>query len=155
MGGLKPITISNSAFNFCKYTMAITLWLSVILKSELLLAIAFIVLIISAIAKVEKSPLVLFYSNTFDKIFKYKEIIIEENAICFAHTVGAVFSGVALILIQFLSPVSGWILVGILAVMKSIASFGFCGAAKLYTCLNNPSGKCCRGGLFAKKCLDK
>ena len=109
MGGLKPVTISNSAFNFCKYTMAIILWFSVILKSELLLAIAFIVLIISAIAKVEKSPLVLFYNNTFDKIFKYKEIIIEENAICFAHTVGAVFSGVALILIQFLSPVSGWI----------------------------------------------
>ena len=153
MAGLKPVTISNSAFNFCKYTIAIMLWTSLLLKNEILVGIAFAILLISAIVKVEKAPLILLYHNILDKILKYKEIVVEENSICFAHTFGAIIAAVALLLMQFVNPMAGWITVGVLAFLKSIASFGFCGAAKLYTCLNNPNGKCCRGGLFAKKCI--
>lgn len=155
MAGLKPVTVSKSAFNFCKFTIAALLWASLIIKSEILLLLAFVILTVSAIVKVQKAPLVLLYHNTIDKIIKSQDIVLEEKSLCFAHTVGAIMSLAALVLIYFVSPLAGWILVGVLAFMKTMASCGFCGAAKLYTCLNNPNGKCCRGGLFAKKCLKK
>lgn len=43
---------------------------------------------------------------------------------------------------------------GILALLKSSAAFGFCGAAKLYTCLNNTEGECCRTGKKIKHIKD-
>lgn len=155
MAGLKPVIVSKSAFNFCKFTIAAMLWVSLIWNSEILLILAFIILTASAIVKVQKAPLLFLYHITIDKIIKSEEIVLEEKSIAFAHTVGALMSGAALIIIYFVSPFPGWVIVGVLAFMKSIAAFGFCGAAKLYTCVNNPNGKCCRGGLLAKKCLKK
>jgi hypothetical protein len=155
MAGLKPVLVSNAAFNFCKYTMAILLWIAFILNSKILLLLAFVILVISAIVKVQKSPFVQIYLHTVGKILKSEEVVIEENSIWFAHTVGAVFTGFGIFFVYFHNPIIGWGIIGVLAFMKSIASFGFCGAAKLYTCLNNPNGKCCRVGKATKNCVVK
>ncbi len=148
---MKPVTVSKGAYAFCRYTIAGSLWLSIMLQSKILAAACFIVLLLSAILKIGKAPLIVLYSNTIDKILPSGKIVLEENAMSFAHTVGAVFSFTALIFLYFINPLTGWIITGILAVLKSSAAFGFCGAAKLYSCLNNPKGTCCRFGKRVKK----
>jgi urea transporter len=114
----------------------------------------FVVLVLSAILKVKRAPLVVLYSYTIDKLFPSNKIILEQKSIAFAHTVGAIFSLLGLIFIKFGNPVAGWILIGVLALLKTSAAFGFCGAAKLYTCLNNPDGQCCRVGKRVKRIKD-
>lgn len=151
MSGFKPVTVSNGAFNFCKYTMALLLWISIVFHLKLLVALVFCILILSAILKVKKSPLVLIYTYTVEKQFPSKKIVLDEKAICFAHKVGAVMSGIALIFLYLIHPLTGWIITAALAVLKSSAAMGFCGAAKLYSCLNNPNGQCCRIGKKVKK----
>lgn len=151
MKGYKPVEIPEGAFNFCKFTIAILLWCSLILQSKVLLVFSFLILVLSAILKVRRAPLVFLYANTFDRLFKSKIVLIDENAVRFAHIVGAVFSGIALVFLYFINPLAGWIVTGILAVLKTSGALGFCGAMKLYGCLSNPNGTCCRVGKKIKK----
>ena len=147
----RPVEISSNAFNFCKYGIASLLWISIILQSKLIVILVFAILIISAILKVRRAPLVLLYTFTIDKLIKSKRIILDERAVRFAHIVGASFSGVALVFLYFLNPLTGWIITSILAVLKTSGAMGYCGAMKLYSCLNNPNGQCCRVGKKVKK----
>lgn len=149
-----PVNVSNGAFNFCKYTIAALLWASIIMKNTYILWFCFGVLVLSAVLKVKRAPLVVLYSYTIDRLFPSKRIVLEQRSIAFAHTVGAVFSLMGLIFINLENPLAGWILVGVLAFLKTTAAFGFCGAAKLYTCLNNPNGQCCRVGKRVKAIKD-
>jgi hypothetical protein len=151
----KPVAVSHGAFNFCKYTMASIFWLSLILQSKVLVLVGFSILLLSAVLKVRNAPLVFLYTHTIDKIFPTKKEILDEKAVCFAHIVGAVMSGLALLFLYFIHPLTGWILTGVLAVLKTSASFGFCGAMKLYGCLNNPNGQCCRASKKVKQCKAK
>ena len=147
----RPVEISSGAFNFCKYGIATLLWLSVITQSKLLVIIAFVILVLSVLLKVRRAPLVLLYNYTADKFIKSKRIILDEQAVRFAHIVGAVFSGTALVFLYFINPLTGWIITGILALLKTSGAMGYCGAMKLYSCLNNPNGQCCRVGNKVKK----
>ncbi|MDF2890608.1 MAG: hypothetical protein K0R80_975 [Clostridia bacterium] len=147
----RPVEVSNGAFNFCKYGIATLLWLSIIVQSKLLVGICFAILVLSAIFKVKKAPLVMLFTRTADYFIKSKRIILDERAVRFAHIVGAVFSGIALIFLYFIHPLTGWIITGILALLKTSGAMGYCGAMKLYSCLNNPNGQCCRVGKKVKK----
>lgn len=147
----RPAELPNGAFNFCKYTIAVLLWGSLLLQNRLLVVICFAILVLSAILKVKRAPLVFLYTYTLDKIFPSKRIILDENAVWFAHIVGGLFSGVALVFLYVIHPFTGWVLTGILALLKTSGALGFCGAMKLYGCLTNPNGKCCRAGKKMKK----
>lgn len=147
----RPVEISSSAFNFCKYGIASLLWLSIIVQSKLLVIIVFAILVLSALLKVRRAPLVLLYTFTVEKLIKSKRIILDEKAVRFAHIVGAVFSGAAILFLYFINPLAGWIITGILALLKTSGAMGYCGAMKLYSCLNNPNGQCCRVGKRVKK----
>ncbi|MBU3146760.1 DUF4395 family protein [Clostridium sp. CF012] len=148
----RPVVVSRGAFNFCKYTVASIFWLALIFHNKLLVAVGFSMLLLSAILKVKNAPLVFLYTYTIDKIFPSKSEILDEKAVCFAHIVGATMSGIALLFLYFIHPLTGWILTGVLAVLKTSASFGFCGSMKLYGCLNNPNGQCCRASKKVKQC---
>lgn len=147
----KPVEISTGAFNFCKYSIAFILWASVLLKSKELVLLCFVILVISAILKVKKAPLVYFYTQTFQRHFKSQPLILDENSVWFAHTVGAVVSALALVFLYFINPFIGWVITIVLAILKTSGAFGFCGAMKLYGCMNNPNGNCCRMGKKIKK----
>lgn len=147
----RPVEISSGAFNFCKYGIASLLWLSIIVQSKPLLIIVFAILVLSVLLKVRRAPLVLLYTFTTDKFFKSKRIILDEQAVRFAHIVGAIFSGIAIVLLYYINPLAGWIITGILALLKTSGAMGYCGAMKLYSCLNNPNGQCCRVGKKVKK----
>jgi hypothetical protein len=107
------------------------------------------------ILKVKNAPLVFLYTYTINKKIPSKIEILDEKSVCFAHIVGAIMSGIALLFLYFIHPLTGWIITGVLAVLKTSASFGFCGAMKLYVCLNNPNGNCCRIGKKVKRCKVK
>ncbi|MBU3190358.1 DUF4395 family protein [Clostridium bowmanii] len=151
----RPVAVSHAAFNFCKYTMASIFWLALIFQNKLLVVLGFSILILSAIFKVKDAPLVFLYTHTINRIYPSKIEILDEKAVCFAHIVGATMSGIALMFLYFIHPLIGWILTGVLAILKTSASFGFCGAMKLYSCLNNPKGQCCRIGKKVKQCKIK
>ncbi|MBU3113886.1 DUF4395 family protein [Clostridium lacusfryxellense] len=147
----RPVVVPHAAFNFCKYSVASIFWLSLIFQNKLLVLVGFLLLLLSALLKVKMAPLVLLYTYTIDKIFPSKSEILDEKAVCFAHMVGTIISGIALLFLYFLNPIIGWILTGALAVLKTSASLGFCGAMKLYSCLNNTNGQCCRVGKKVKQ----
>ena len=151
----RPVAVPHAAFNFCKYTVASIFWLSIIFQSRELVVVGFLILLLSALLKVKNAPLVFLYTYTFNKKFPSKIGILDEKAVCFAHMVGAIMSGIALLFLYYIHPFIGWIITGVLAVLKTSASFGFCGAMKLYSCLNNPNGKCCRIGKKVKQSTSK
>lgn len=155
MGKCKPVEITEGSFAFCRYTLAGTLWLSVIFRNIEILAFVVIILILSVILKAEKAPFIWLYRNTVDRLKPSKKIYVNEYAIRFAHGVGAVFGGIGLGIISFINPLAGWIFIGILAILKTSGAMGYCGAMKLYDCLYNSDGQCCRFGNKVKNAVNK
>jgi hypothetical protein len=152
MAGFKPVSISNGAFAFCRYTVAVIFWVALILGSRELVLAGFVILVLSALLKVRKAPLIVLYTATVEKLFPSDQVIVDEKGIRFAHIVGAVVSGLCLLLLYFTKGNAGWIMTGFLALLKTSAALGFCSALKLYNCMN--SGSCCRVGKLVRKFKD-
>ncbi len=142
----KPVSVPKAAFAFCRYSIAVLIWLSLIFHLKIILIFVLTIFVLSAILKVQKSPMVLFYSYTINKIIKSSDEILNEHAMRFAHIMGSIFSVICLFLLYFVSDQVGWVAVFIFALLKSISAFGFCPASKLYECATNDS--CC---VFIKK----
>ncbi|MEG0542342.1 MAG: DUF4395 family protein [Angelakisella sp.] len=148
----KPAAITKGSFAFCRATVAILLWLSILLRSVPLLFVVFLIMLFSAIFKVERAPLILLYRFTADRLHKSETIVVDERGIFFSHVVGSVFAALCLILLFLFDGLLPWVVTGLFAVLQTSAAFGFCSALKLYNCMNN--GTCCRVGRFAKKVRD-
>jgi hypothetical protein len=142
----KPVSVPSAAFVFCRYTIAILIWLSLILQNRVILFVVLGIFILSAVLRIKRAPLIVLYAYTVNKIIKSKEVILNEYAMRFAHTVGIVFSLISLGLLYFVNDLAGWIMVFLFALLKSVSALGFCPAAKLYDCATN--GSCC---MLAKK----
>lgn len=142
----KPVSVSRAGFAFCRYAMAILVWLSLIFQIKWILLIVFLVFAFSALLKIQRSPMILFYKYTIGKVIKSKDEILNENAMRLAHIIGAIFSLICLLFLYFFNVKIGWILVFIFAILKTVSSFGMCPASKLYECMGNDS--CCA---FMKK----
>jgi hypothetical protein len=152
MAAFKPATISKGSFAFCRIVVAGLLWLSIILRIKWLVGVVFLIMLFSAILKVEKAPLILLYKYTVDKIKQSENVIVDEKGIYVSHLAGAIFSIVCLVLLYFANPIAAWIVTGLFAVLQTSAACGFCSVLKLYACMTN--GTCCRVGKFAKKVKD-
>lgn len=142
----KPVSVSASAFTFCRLSLAILIWLSLIFHSKSILIAVFVIFALSAILKIQKAPMILLYSYTINKLIKSKDEILNEHAMRFAHIMGSILSFICIILLYFVSEKVGWTAVFVFALLKSISAFGFCPASKLYECSTNDS--CCA---FMKK----
>lgn len=137
---MKNVTIQENAFIFCRYTIAILIWIALFLKSVWILVVVLIILVLSALLKVQKAPMVFIYTNTLGRLIKSKDVILDERAMQFAHTMGTVLAIISLTILYFNGPI-GWIFVAIFAVLKTISAFGLCPAYKLFGCM--ASGGCC------------
>lgn len=142
----KPVSVPKSAFTFCRYSIALLVWLSLFLQSKPIMILVFFILLFSAVLKVGRAPMILLYSYTINKIIKSKEEILNEQAMRFAHIFGSILSLVCLLFLYFINENVGWVMVFCFGLLKSISAIGFCPASKLYDCLNNDS--CC---VFLKK----
>lgn len=146
----KPVSVQENAFAFCRYTVAVILIIALIFQIKEFVILAFLILLFSAIFKVQKAPLILLYNYTFEKLRKSDTVLIDEKGIQFAHTIGAIFSLICIILLYSPFVLAGWIATFVLIILKSSAAFGFCGAAKFYSCMSN-GGSCCRIGKKVNK----
>ena len=142
----KPVAVPKAAFAFCRYSIAILIWLALIFHAKTIIWIVLAIFLLSAILKIRRAPMILLYRWTVNKIFKSKDEILNEHAMAFAHIMGSVFSVICLSLLYFTDERIGWIAVFCFAILKSISAFGFCPASKLYECATNDS--CCA---FIKK----
>lgn len=148
----KPATITKGSFAFCRATVAILVWITILLKIKWLLVVVLILMLWSAIAKVEKAPLILLYKNTVESRKATELVVVDERGIYISHLVGAIFSAVCLILLYLPKENFGWAMTIIFALLQTSAAFGYCSALKLYTCMT--SGTCCRFGKTVKKIKD-
>ena len=131
------VNISKNAFTFTKVVVGILFLIALILKIKWILIITFFILLASVLLKSKKDPLVILYSNTLDRIIKPKIELMDLNAIRFANLLGLCFNIIALIFLYFISPIVGWAIVLLMALLKTASAFGFCGGVKLYSCMNN------------------
>ncbi|MGE5329175.1 MAG: DUF4395 family protein [Deltaproteobacteria bacterium] len=138
----RPVSVSKGAFIFCKWTVAIIIWASLIFRIKWLILLACGILVLSAILKIQKAPLIFLYTQTIDRIFKSPNEILDECGMQFAHTLGGVLTLICALLLYFVNDTAGWIMVFIVAIAKTAGAMGFCTALKLYGCMS--SGGCCR-----------
>lgn len=149
MAEFKPVTITKGSFAFCRYTVAVLLWLSLILQRKELVVAVFVIMVLSVLLKVRRAPLIVLYHQTIDRIFPSKPVTVDEKGIRFAHEVGAVFSLMCLVTLYWGRPIAGWILTALLAILKTSSALGYCSALKIYECMN--AGTCCRVGKLVQK----
>lgn len=133
--------VESAGFAFCRYGVMIIVWLAFIFRIKELVLLTFIILLFSAIFTVKYAPMVVIWRYSLGLIIKGKKEVLNVKAMRFAHMLGSVLSGACVILLYSGLDYAGWILTGILAIMKTISALGFCPASKLYVCMS--SGGCC------------
>lgn len=134
-------SVKSAEFAFCRYSVAVLVWLSIIFASKEMVLVVFIILFLSAIFTVKYAPMILLWRYTFGLVIKSKNEILNVKAMRFAHSIGTVLAGICLLFLCFGNPFIGWGFVWFLAIMKTISALGVCPASKLYVCMQN--GGCC------------
>ena len=131
--------VPKKGFAFCRFTIAILLWITVItlfFGIKWVIFIPFSIMLLSGILTVKRAPLIMLYKMLFDRNGKGETDVLNVSSIRFSHFVGSFFSlMVILFLYIFKINIVAYIFLGILTVLQTIAAFGFCSAQKLYECL--------------------
>jgi hypothetical protein len=136
------VKIPKNAFLFCRIGVALIAWAALIFKIKSLILLTFLILALSVILKIRKAPMVWIYSNTIERIkgLKSKEVSLDESGMRFAHSLGAIFCGLCVLLL-YLNYEYAWLFVSGFVILKTISAIGLCPAEKLYKCMC--SGGCC------------
>ena len=132
--------VQRNAFVFCRYSVAILIWVALFLQNIYVLAAVFVILALSALLKVHRAPMIWIYTNTLGRLITSPEVVLNVKAMRFAHTSGAVLALVSLALVYHGNPFA-WLFVGLFAALKTLSALGFCPAYKLYGCVS--AGGCC------------
>ena len=139
MSSTQMAIVPKKAFAFCRFTICILFWITLILlffDIKWMIFIPFIIMLLSGILTVKKAPLILLYKVLFDRNGKGETEVLNVNSIRFSHYVGSTFSLIVILFIYiFKINIVAYIFVGILTFLQTIAAFGFCSAQKLYECL--------------------
>lgn len=138
----KPVAVSKSAFIFCRTTLTVLVWASLIFHWKWMALLSVAILALSALLRIEKAPLIWVYTNCIDRFVPSAKEILDEDAMGFAHSLGALINLMAVLFLFLGNETVGWSIIFILAIIKTIGALGFCPASKLYNCLT--SGGCCR-----------
>jgi hypothetical protein len=142
---IEMVRTKKQSVTFCKYTIAGLLWASIILNSTSLVYLVLFILLISALTGIQKAPLVTLFNHTVAKRISTEDIYINKYSMRFAHYFGAGFCVLILASHYLFPPIITLFLTIILAILQTIASFGYCSAQKLYECVVCNSN-CCRVG---------
>jgi hypothetical protein len=138
---VENVTIQQNAFVFCRYSIAVLIWVALIFQSAWLLVLVLFILALSAVLTVRRAPMVWLYTTTLGAFIPSKDVVLDVDAMRFAHTLGAVLAAISIALVYWGSP-AAWYFVGAFAVLKTISAFGFCPASKLYGCVIKDGGCC-------------
>ncbi|MCP4219076.1 MAG: DUF4395 domain-containing protein [bacterium] len=138
----EEVFVSIAAFRFCRYSVAVMVWLCFVLRQELIMAAVFILLAASAVLTIRHAPLIRIYDWTFGRIpaLKGKDIVLQVDAMRFAHILGALLSAGCLVFL-YTGTRYAWQIVLVFALLKSVSAMGFCPGDKIFRCIG--SGGCC------------
>lgn len=139
----KPVTVSRGAFRFCRYSVAIMMWIAVIWRIEELVIVCAAIMALSAILTVGRAPLITLYTLTMERIYPTAPEVLDENGMRFAHTVATIFMTLPLALVYSGQEALGWRLLAFVALFKTAGALGFCAVSRLYTCAVT-GGTCCQ-----------
>jgi hypothetical protein len=143
------VPVPKNAFAFCRYSLAILLWLAFFLRTthplvaEGALITCATILALSAILTVQRAPMVALYTHTIDRAYPSQKVMLDVNAMRFAHILGTVLVGLPVALLHAGQPRMAWSILFFVAIAKTAGAMGFCAASKLYACANG-GGACCR-----------
>lgn len=149
----KPVSVSKAGFLFCKYGVAALLWAAWYWRLEWAVAVAAGILAFNALLTVRYAPLIVLYAATVGRLHRPVMEVTDEHAMRFAHTLGAVMIGLALLLI-LRGPnngQTGWMLLLWIAGLKTAGAIGLCAASCLYNTLFRGSS-CCALRLTRQAC---
>ncbi|MDR3707777.1 MAG: DUF4395 family protein [Capsulimonadaceae bacterium] len=138
------VPIHKQSFAFCRYSLAALTWLALAFHSTQLVVAAGVIMLLSALLRVGRAPLIVLWDVTFEKLRPSPIEMLDENAMRFAHFFGfALFALDGLLLSFHATALAGWIFLGLIGIAKTAGALGFCAASKMYTCAANSSGSCC------------
>lgn len=136
----RPVVVATHAFRFCRFGVSAFLWGAVFLRSPWLAAATGALLALSAVLGVERSPFVTIWSATAERWRPSAPVVLDRNALRFAHALGALLT-IGAAALCFAIPTAGWWALVTVATLKTAAAAGGCSATKLYGCL--AEGGCC------------
>ena len=136
----KPVTVQRGAFIFCRTSLAVLVWLALLLQAPSIVVATAVILAASAALTVSRAPMILLYTWTAGRIWPGGFEVLDERSMRFAHGVGAVMTGICAVLL-YTSPRAGYITLVIVALAKTAGACGFCSGARLYSCVTNED--CC------------
>lgn len=131
-------TVPKNAIRFCKLTIAGLIWCSFAFKDHVTLMIVLVLLMLSALLKISRAPLILFYAYTVERIFPGPAAEVNVSAMRFAHSLGTLLSLICLIALFTIPSVGWWMVLGF-AILKTISTIGFCPGEALYSCYRDGS----------------
>ncbi len=137
---VRPAEVPAGAFAFCRWSLALALWAAALFRAPWLVAATGAVLAASALLGVARAPMILLWRWTVHRILPTREVVLDANALRFAHALGAALCAAVLALLV-LAPAAGRIALLVLVGLKTVGALGFCTASKLYQC--TASGGCC------------
>ena len=139
MSKYQMATVPKKGFAFCRFTIALLLWVTLILLCfgiKWFIFIPFIIMILSGILTVKRAPLIMLYKVLFDRKGKGETDVLNVNSIRFAHFVGACFSLIVILFLYvFKIKIVAFVFLIILTFLQTVAAFGYCSAQKIYECL--------------------
>lgn len=138
----KPVAVSRGGYAFCRWFVAGLIWFSLFMRWPFGLFLVLLILASSALLKIKRAPLVNLYSHTIDYLWPSGNVILDEKAMRFAHTLGTFLAFLALILVYFV-PIIGWMFTVFFALAKTAGAMGYCAAQKLYGCVTSGENKTC------------
>lgn len=138
---LDQAPVPKGAFIFCRYSMAVLIWLAFLLKIKMLVAVLFGLLVLSALLTIRRAPLIWLYTVTVERWFKSKDEFLSVAGMRVAHSMGAGFALLCLVFLYGGFEKTGWTLTLAYCLVKTISAIWACPVYKLYACMK--SGNCC------------
>ncbi len=138
---VKPVEISAHGFAWCRWGVAVLVWLTLIFNHPAPLAVATLILVLSAVLKVRNAPLIWLHRVTLGRFIPSAVVVVDEIAMAFAHWLGFVLAALCL-LAWIIAPYPiPFIATALLGIAKGAGALGYCSGVKLYQCMH--SDTCC------------
>ena len=135
------VQVPRSAFTFCRWSLTGLLWAAFLLRQTWMVPLVLVLLGLSALLKVHRSPMILLWSWTTLRLsppihYEFMDVA----AMRFAHGAGTLMA-LGVLLALLVVPHGGRMALLAFCCLKSVSALGFCPASKLFVCLRK--GGCC------------
>jgi len=139
--GPETARVPRPAFAFCRISLTLMLWLGLWLSSVWLVGAVSIILALSALLKVQRSPMIQLYQQSVLRLrptWHYE--LLDVPAMRFAQALGTLMA-LTVVLVMLANPPAGRYCLLAFCLLKTVTAAGYCPASKLFACMKN--GGCC------------